>query len=934
MSLKTRVFLVICSMFLFLALIFFTLSFFMGRGVAEELERATIQENVERALNAIEREIAALDKSAADWAIWDETYDFIEDRNQEYIQKNLLDNTFEILRLNYVALVNAQEQVVYAKAYDPTAGQDLLFPPEVLLPAHHREEGLKGLLITKEGPVLVAARPVLRSDGTGPARGTLIFGRLLRDNNLKELSEITLLTLYLHHPPGAVDLRSLKPVGFLKNGEPFYVQAISPEESAGLAVLKDLEGKPALILQVNSDRSAAKAFRAATRVFGLFLALAAALLCGLGLIWLDRAVLSRLARLTAAIGSTGQRSFPPTFRVPLLKGKDELAFLSREINRMLGRLEEYQRELGAKEQKYRSLVENAAEAIIVVQEGVIVFVNRATSVHTGYTPDKLLSRPFSDFIHPEDREGVMQNYRELLEKETPLYSCSFRILTTDGSVKWVETNSVVIDWEGKPASLHLLTDVTPRKILEEELQRLTAEKSLILDSLTELVVFLDRDMHVIWANRAAGQSVGKNPEGLLGGKCHEIWRGNSTPCLNCPVVRAMESGEVCTGEVSSPDGRFWSITATPVKDRAGNVVGAVETTLEITERKRYEEKLSFLSLHDSLTGLYNRAFFEGELDRLSGSREYPITILVADLDGLKVVNDTLGHAKGDEMLKACAEVLQGSLRRSDILARIGGDEFAAIIPNTGEKAGEDLARRIRSAVEAYNKEHPDLLLHLSLGVATCRSPDESLEDTLKKADDLMYRNKLLNRASARNQIVGTLMAALNEKDYLCTGHAERLQEMCLKIGEKLGLSPQQIADLALLAKVHDLGKVAVPDNILFKPGPLTDEERQVMQQHPEKGYRIALSSPDLARVADLILKHHERWDGKGYPLGLKEEEIPLECRILAIADAFDAMTVERPYTKPLSKAEALRELKRCAGSQFDPRLVEVFLSLFSEGEKA
>jgi len=933
MSLKTRVFLVTCSIFLFVALIFFALSFFMARAVAEKLDQASVQENVERALNALEREIAALDKSAADWATWDETYDFMEERNREYIQKNLLENTFEILRLNYVALVNTREQVVYARAYDPATGQDLLFPPEVLLPAHHREKALKGLLITKEGPVIVAARPVLRSDGTGPAQGTLLFGRLLRDENLKELSETTLLPLSLH-PPEAVDLGSLKPAGFLKNGEPFYARPISAAESAALVVLKDLEGRPALILQVNSDRRAAKAFRSAKTAFGLFLALAVVLLCGLGLIWLDRAVLSRLARLSAAIGSAGQRSFPPTFRVPLLKGKDELAFLSREINRMLGRLEEYQRELGAKEEKYRSLVENAAEAIIVIQEGVIVFVNRATSVHTGYTPEELLSRPFSDFIHPEDREEVTQSYRKLLEKENPLYSCSFRILTTDGSVKWVETNSVVIDWEGKPASLHLLTDVTPRKILEEELQRLTAEKSLILDSLTELVAFVDRDMHIIWANRAASQYVGKNPDALLGGKCHEIWRGRSTPCSECPVVRAMETGEVCRGELGSEDGRFWSITATPVKDKAGKVVGAVETILEITERKRYEEKLSFLSLHDSLTGLYNRAFFEGELHRLSGSREYPITILVADLDGLKVVNDTLGHAKGDEMLKACAEVLQSSLRRSDILARIGGDEFAAILPNTGEKAGEDLVRRLHSAVEAYNKEHPDLLLHLSLGVATCRSPDESLEDTLKKADDLMYRNKLLNQASARNQIVGALMAALNEKDYFCSGHAERLQEMCLKMGEKLKLSPQQIADLALLAKVHDLGKVAVPDSILFKPGPLTDEERQVMQQHPEKGYRIALSSPDLARVADLILKHHERWDGKGYPLGLKGEEIPLECRILAIADAFDAMTAERPYTRPLSKAEALRELKRCAGSQFDPRLVEVFLSLFSEDEKA
>ncbi|MBC7336896.1 MAG: HD-GYP domain-containing protein, partial [Clostridia bacterium] len=168
---------------------------------------------------------------------------------------------------------------------------------------------------------------------------------------------------------------------------------------------------------------------------------------------------------------------------------------------------------------------------------------------------------------------------------------------------------------------------------------------------------------------------------------------------------------------------------------------------------------------------------------------------------------------------------------------------------------------------------------------------------------------------------------LEEKDFVAAGHAQRVEEWCLKVGEKIGLSPRQTADLALLARVHDLGKVAVPDSVLFKKGPLTEEELNIMRQHCERGYRIALSSPDLAGVADLILKHHERWDGTGYPLGLKGEEIPVECRILAIADAFDAMISRRPYREPVPVEAALAELKRCAGSQFDPHLVEVFASV-------
>ncbi len=347
---------------------------------------------------------------------------------------------------------------------------------------------------------------------------------------------------------------------------------------------------------------------------------------------------------------------------------------------------------------------------------------------------------------------------------------------------------------------------------------------------------------------------------------------------------------------------------------------------DVTVRKQLEEGLEFLRMRDPLTGVYNRAYFETEMLRAQVAEGGELGIFVCDVDGLKLINDTLGHLQGDELLKNVAVILEAGVRKPDYVARIGGDEFAVVMYSPTKQRMEELDQYYRGAVEDYNKEHLHLPLSLSLGWAI-GAGGAGPESVFKEADNNMYRQKLHQSQSVRGSIVQTMMKAMEERDHITEGHADRLGALMEKMGHWLQLPQGTIADIRLLANFHDIGKVGIPDGILNKPGRLTEEEMAVMRRHCEIGYRIAKASPDLEPIADWILKHQEHWDGGGYPLGIAGESIPLECRILGIVDAYDAMTNDRPYRKAMPPGEALAELRRCAGTQFDPRLVDLFIAL-------
>ena len=347
---------------------------------------------------------------------------------------------------------------------------------------------------------------------------------------------------------------------------------------------------------------------------------------------------------------------------------------------------------------------------------------------------------------------------------------------------------------------------------------------------------------------------------------------------------------------------------------------------DITERHQSEQRIRYLGFHDKLTGLYNRAFLEEEIKRVDTERQLPISIIMGDLNNLKLINDTYGHQIGDKLIKKAAEMFKESCRDEDIIARWGGDEFVVLLPQTEVKESEAIIKRINQQLE---KEEGELQLSISLGTAAKSDSEEDLMIVLSRAEDRMYKNKIASRKSARSSVLSAFLTSLKEKSSETEEHVQRMRTLAENFAEEVGLSNSEKDRLYLLTQMHDIGKIAVPEEILNKPEKLNDEEWETIKKHTETGFRITSNIEDFAHISHEILHHHECWDGSGYPEGISGKKIPLLARMLTIIDAYDVMVSGRPYKKAMSKEEAAAELKSCAGSQFDPELVEKFIESLS-----
>ena len=356
---------------------------------------------------------------------------------------------------------------------------------------------------------------------------------------------------------------------------------------------------------------------------------------------------------------------------------------------------------------------------------------------------------------------------------------------------------------------------------------------------------------------------------------------------------------------------------------------ASELLIANKELAQQNEEISYISYHDYLTGLYNRIYFEKLKKRLDIPEQLPLSIIMGDINGLKLVNDGFGHAKGDEILIKVAKILNSCSREKDIVSRIGGDEFGILLPKTDSQTAQQICNNIADACKRYALDGNELYPSISIGHTTKYLTTESLDDILLRAEESMSKQKLLESKSAHSSIMASIKVIMFEKSQETEEHAERMVKLSKLIGKAMSLSDDQLNELELVSTLHDIGKMGVSADILSKNGKLSDEEWVEIRKHPEIGFRIAQATSELIPIANYILCHHERWDGKGYPQGLTGENIPLLSRIVAIVDSYDAMTNDRVYRLALTKEEAIEEIKKNSGTQFDPKISKLFLKIMT-----
>lgn len=607
--------------------------------------------------------------------------------------------------------------------------------------------------------------------------------------------------------------------------------------------------------------------------------------------------------------------------------------------------------LRVSEKRFRDVFEQAPVGIAVVSNFMdMKRMNREFRRILGRSDEDKSKVDWIQVTHPDDLQKDMHEFERFKAGEISGYSLEKRYIRKDGKPVWVniQVNSLQSTIEedtraGIPEHVCIVRDIGERKAAIDALRESERSKAVLLSNIPGLAFrcLFDSEWTMLFLSDGCKELTGYSPEEMMNNdkvSYYDIVSSDHRDPLRQAVNKAITEKAPYRTEyeiIAKSGERKWVLEiGRGIFSDENQVVALEGIVIDITRSKRNLDKIQYINDHDFLTGLYNRKFFEEEKERLSRENIIPVSVLNADINGVRLINDAFGQAHGDFLIRKTAEIMQNCCREGETLARVGGDEFSILMPNVGNEEAESRIEEILVACDIYNQstQQPEQKINLTIASGTKSSSEQTIDEADKEADGSVRKRKLFQRSSTQSSLLTSIMATLYARSQETEEHAERIASLCREIGTVLVLSQKTMDNLALFSMLHDIGKIGIEDKILNKPGKLTDEEWLIMKRHPEIGFRIVMSAPELEEIAQYVLSHHERWDGKGYPRGLKGEEIPLISRILSVVDAYDAMTEDRVYRKAMLHEDALEEIKKNSGTQFDPQIVDIFLSIVGPKE--
>lgn len=875
MTLRKKTLLIITVTLVGLIVVLYTTSSTILLSSFAELEEQDTRHNIERAQGALYNELNNLNFKVADWAKWDDTYRFIEDANAAFVKSNLTDTALSDLRLNLMLFIHSTGRMVFGKGFDlnnmkatpiPESLKEHISARSILLQHPDTQSSRTGIILLPEGTLLIVSQPILTSEGKGPIRGTIIFGRYLDDNEIKHLANVTHLSLTVHRfneikmPSDFQTARSS-----LSEKVPILVRPLSKDFIAGYSVLRDIYGRPCLILRVDIPRAIYKQGHISIRYLISSLLVVSLVFGVVTILLLEKSVLSRLTRLSNDVSKIGA-SGNPSERL-LLSGKDELSGLANTVNGMLEALEHSQHELRRardeleirvqertaelakanealqaditkrkrmeealqeSEERYRNMIESSHDMVQSVgPDGRFIFVNKAWCETLGYTESELADINLFQIIHPDSLAHCQELFQKIISGES-VKNVQATFLTKDGSLIIVEGNVTPrLSGDKVIATQGFFRDITERKWAEEQIK-------------------------------------------------HQLERLSALHTIDMAISASLD----------------------------------LRATLNVL----LDQVTTQLDIHAADVLLFNPHMQTLEFVAGHGFRSAALQYTRLRLGE--------GHAGTAALERRIVSILnlaeaENGLKRSPLLL---GESFIAYfgVPLIAKGQVKGVLEIFHRSPLTPDQDWLNFLEALATQAAIAVDNAEMFNELQRSNIELTFAYDTTLEGWSR---------ALDLRDKETEGHSQRVTNMTLRLARAMGMSEAELVHVRRGALLHDIGKIGIPDNILLKPGPLTDEEWEIMRKHPVYAHEMLLPIAFLRPALDIPYCHHEKWDGIGYPRGLKGEQIPLSARIFAVVDVYEALRSDRPY-RPAWPEEKVREhLRSLAGTHFDPKIIEVFLEM-------